>query len=520
MFLLARMHIDMLATKTVLATLKSTLQKLPVGFDKLDTAYDTVMARIRNQGEEDSLLARQILTWLYYARRPLSLLELKHALATGLAYKEEPDLEDFDEEYLLDDDRIGSLCAGIVIHHAQSNTVAFVHYTTKEYFNRKLEFERQQDCTSDASVLHTETYLAETCLVYLMYDHDDVAQDFFENLSNAGRYLDFGHFCREHTERELSIRKWSHDFLLYAATYWGEHAGKAQRKTSEQNQYQIFEKLALLFFGQHGPMIITSKVITDGGPTDCYDIPWQLSGICLASFLGLESLVRLLIDQGDIGAANHETGWTALHMATLGNHPEIVQLLLENGIEDLDARTPDSEYPKGGGQTALIMAAITGQETVLEILLRFGADANDRTLCPDQTALHAASIYNNPNIIMSLLDQGADIEAVDGDGCTPLLCATTWNSLEAAEALIDRNASLFATGKHGETLASLAVDTKSVEMLKLLRSKEVDLNSPSLDQGVTPFFIAVGRGYHEVVEYLITELWGVGNCKVRHDQRC
>jgi len=126
------MHIDLLATKSVLGTTEWTLKNLPQGLKELDKAYDDVITRIQTQDEEDVRLAEQIITWLYYAIRPLTLQELRHALATRLAFETDPDATELDENFLPDDEVIVSVCAGIVALHLESNTVALVHYTTKE----------------------------------------------------------------------------------------------------------------------------------------------------------------------------------------------------------------------------------------------------------------------------------------------------------------------------------------------------------------------------------------------------
>lgn len=63
-------------------------------------------------------------------RRPLSLLELRHALAI------ETDEPDMDEDNLPDADDILSACAGLVVVDEQSTIIRLVHHATQEYFQR------------------------------------------------------------------------------------------------------------------------------------------------------------------------------------------------------------------------------------------------------------------------------------------------------------------------------------------------------------------------------------------------
>ena len=48
---------------------------------ELDGTYKEAMARITAQPKQDREIAERALTWITYARRPLSLTGLQHALA-------------------------------------------------------------------------------------------------------------------------------------------------------------------------------------------------------------------------------------------------------------------------------------------------------------------------------------------------------------------------------------------------------------------------------------------------------
>ena len=66
------------------------------------------MQRIGDQSEEDVRLAKDILTWVHHAVNPLTIDELRHALATS-----EGDNE-IDDEDLMDSEILVSICAGYV----------------------------------------------------------------------------------------------------------------------------------------------------------------------------------------------------------------------------------------------------------------------------------------------------------------------------------------------------------------------------------------------------------------------
>jgi hypothetical protein len=96
---------DSLVSKTNLQAVRDTLAKLPAG---VNDTYDEAMERIRRQDEDDRTLAERVLSWITYARRPLSQEELQHALAVT------PEMTDMDSEALVDEVILIDVCAGLV----------------------------------------------------------------------------------------------------------------------------------------------------------------------------------------------------------------------------------------------------------------------------------------------------------------------------------------------------------------------------------------------------------------------
>ncbi|KAH6665146.1 hypothetical protein B0J14DRAFT_492700 [Halenospora varia] len=131
MFLLARLHVDALATKHSVKDIRSTLQNLPRG---LSDTYDEALSRIFEQQEDDAEFARKVLCWVTYAVRPLTMPELKHALAIS------PDDTEIDEEGCPEEEFILSLCAGLVLHEPRSGLIRLVHYTAQEHLEKTLVF--------------------------------------------------------------------------------------------------------------------------------------------------------------------------------------------------------------------------------------------------------------------------------------------------------------------------------------------------------------------------------------------
>ena len=90
------------------------LETLP---NELNDTYDEVLKRILTQGEEDVKLAKRVLGWLLYAKRPLKTRELQHALSVT------PNSRELDEAALTEEGDLISVCAGIVTIERETNII-------------------------------------------------------------------------------------------------------------------------------------------------------------------------------------------------------------------------------------------------------------------------------------------------------------------------------------------------------------------------------------------------------------
>ena len=100
----------------------------------------------------------------------------------------------------------------------------------------------------------------------------------------------------------------------------------------------------------------------------------------------------------------------------IGQYAEIIQILIQNGAS-----------PHGGGknQPPLHQASFWGYLKLVKLLVSLGADVNmeydkyGRKISP----LHDACRSEHADVVAFLLDNGAEIDATDKDGDTPLICA-------------------------------------------------------------------------------------------------
>jgi hypothetical protein len=114
--------------------MRTALNKLPRESEAYDHAYKEAMERIEGQVADSKELARQILSWIACAKRPLTTVELRHALAVETGESE------LDEENLPEIEDMVSVYAGLVTVDEASDIIRLVHHTTQEYFGRTWTF--------------------------------------------------------------------------------------------------------------------------------------------------------------------------------------------------------------------------------------------------------------------------------------------------------------------------------------------------------------------------------------------
>ncbi len=153
-FLLARLHVDSLLDKRTTWKVRSTLENLSKSPAALDEAYKEAIKRIDGQLVEDRSLARRALSWIIYAKRPLTTQELCCALSVESGDKSQ------NKDNICDIEDVLSACAGLVVVDKESNVVRLVHHTTQEYFER----------IRSTWLPSAQEEIAAGCLTYLSFD--------------------------------------------------------------------------------------------------------------------------------------------------------------------------------------------------------------------------------------------------------------------------------------------------------------------------------------------------------------
>jgi len=123
------------------------------------------------------------------------------------------------------------------------------------------------------------------------------------------------------------------------------------------------------------------------------------------------------------------SGTPGLVLAAREGSWKVVSLLLAQKSIQVEARTQNDE-------SALMMAALGGNEAMARTLMIKGADVNKTGWTP----LHYAATKGHVGMIKLLLDKSAYIDAESPNQTTPLMMAAMYGTFEAVKLLIDEGA--------------------------------------------------------------------------------
>ncbi|CAO3639349.1 unnamed protein product [Mucor hiemalis] len=238
--------------------------------------------------------------------------------------------------------------------------------------------------------------------------------------------------------------------------------------------------------------------------------------------------VKELIERGADVNHRDNAGWAPLHEAALKGQYEVAQLLIKSGAI-VNVRGFEDDTP-------LHDACSFGYADCVKLLVDHGADVyalnTDKKrpidLCEDKacikivkakmkeldrlasrdnhgkTSLHRACIEGSIEVVLDLLNTGADTNATDTSQWTPLHCAAQHGHLKIVKLLIERGADMNSLGNGDLTVLHVACQNGREKIVQFLVDSGVNVHVVDKN-GQTPYQVADSPAVRQIITAHIDE---------------
>ena len=285
---------------------------------------------------------------------------------------------------------------------------------------------------------------------------------------------------------------------LHWAAYWNdrgtlEQLMRAGANVNAENDYGA-TPLWVACANRHTPIV---QRLLEAGANPNLGLGTGETVLMRCTYTGDPAAVQALLARGaDVHATEPSTGQTALTWAAARRYPDVARVLLAHGAA-VDARTAPRKEFRGiglgisestefdtGGFTPLLFAARHNAVDSARVLLDAGAKVNE-TAADGNTALVLAAMSGHGQFAAFLLDRGADPDAA-GAGYTALHAAVLQSDPDLVKALLAKGANPNARMMRGSPVPR----------------QTYQLNLSARDLGATPYALAAKYVEPEIMRLL------------------
>ncbi|KAK7710301.1 hypothetical protein SLS64_005886 [Diaporthe eres] len=410
-----------------------------------DVFYQEAVKRIKGQSEPMQLLAKEVLSWLVFADRALTLEEL----ACGIRVNQ-PGRSSLDEFQ----SQVSKACFGIVIVEEKTKIVRLQHMSARTYLLKE-----------DTEILKPERYahsmIAHACLRYICCVTPEADQKGPVSL------------------RALKNRCEHYPFLDYAANHWGRHISYGVNHDTNIEAWEFLDDSTFL---THAVQIMENFA---------FRVEAHVTGMHVAAYFGLSALVLKAIRHGrrvdkDARTRSEES---VVHWAVRWHQHEFLEILIfslraDAGAKDSKKRTP------------LHIAVANEDLRSVEVLLKCRPDERPDLEVSDDggwTVLRYAAAHGSRVMVEKLVAEGAQVNNADDNGWTALRWAADRDYVRICEILIHRKASMELELPKPErwSLWHWAASLGRDKLVRLLIESRVNLSLPDERLGWAPLRCAV-----------------------------
>ena len=503
-FLMARLYVDAIKAAPTARAVTRILEGLPE--KTTDDIYRDAIDRLDQKKKQTFTF--QALSLITRTKRPLSMKELRHALAfiqAGLEGDPIQDQKDLNRA-LPSGKNILDSTTGLIIAENRETEVRLVHETFERYIK---DNEKHLRWFADSV-----TQPAKACLDYFQFVLSE--QALAKGVPQNDEY----------------------PFLMYMSQYWGDHVREAMNVANPDESVQA-ACIKLLNNKEHLRIVMRAAWTTNPSGLDNWDVWDKVDKLHVCAWYGLSfavsamspsksqvnvlepryeqtplmyacrkghrDVVRQLLDFGASCAFVSARGRTAIFEAVMGRHDELVEDLIKYQPLDLKINATNK---KEFARSVLIIAARQGSERMVKALLNYpGIDIDQRDF-NGMTALYLATKYRHRGVVEQLLEAKANLELVDNiAGRSPLRVAAERNHDEIVKSLLLRRANPNAIDQFGAANTFAAAYRGALKALDLMLKEVAGGDVETVDEvGQNLLHAASDQGHIDVIFRLINKL--------------
>ncbi|KAF7341405.1 HET-domain-containing protein [Mycena venus] len=469
MFRLAACLLEELSRQRLEPDMDAILANLP---GDLFGIYDRFLEPIH---PNDFIHVARVLHWLLCSCTPITLDEMQDALAFNWSEPQRPVFDPSKRGNLMEG--VCNMLQGLVIvdrvPSGPGPLVMLSHSSVADYI---VSGEFRQKYRHHIGYGPSDTFLAQTCMGYLLHFADD--DDLGPNYPPPSEY----------------------PLFTYASTFWTDHL----RRCDDPALLLPFTIQLLQYIGiwdpPHLPVLLRCAqigyiegvqfLLECGANVNEVGCGYYGSALTAACRMGHKDIAALLLHNGaNVSAPGNEN---VLQFACEEGHTEIVQLLIENGANVNEG----SRYDGGPLQAAFNK----GHVDIAQILLEHGATYKTENI---DRALRSACGLGRTETVRLLLAHGANANA-HPHGWTVLQAATWGGHTEVVRLLLQSGASI------GPGWAELEepVEEGRTEIVRALLEDGTDVVTGCDERDWQEFLSkkmhsAAAKGYTEIVRLLL-----------------